>query len=410
MINNVRKLFSHMIFKQTVVLYFGFLFFGGAVFIGNTLIARILTPDAFGTYQLVVGIIMFSAFFFDFGLSATGARILSISKNVQEERRDFSNLFFMFLCVCLVYLFVLIVGQFIVESVYGIGVSEIFSIVIFSAFLYPFYHFFPSTFQGMNHMGKSAIYYFLQGILFLVLVLFGLEYLSPLNASLMFYGSFFAATLIMSVTCMPSPLHLATQRIKRILSENKRYGIHIYLGNTVERTSFHLDKLMIAFFASTEQVAHYSLGLMLIALMTTFSMAFNQSLFKRFAVSRVIDKKVFFYNGLWTFCSSVALLLLQKPIISLAFGQQYLPVADIMIPLVMAGACQALYQPYQAYLASNGIKEISRGSYIAAAVNVVFNIVLIPIYGYIGAAISTLLCYLAWYIFLRRLYLKTISG
>ncbi len=409
MANKIFEFAKNRVVRQTFLLYFGFLFFGASVFVGNTLLARQLSPDDYGAYQLIIAIVTFMAFFFDFGLSSTGARILAIEKDGEEERKSFSNLFYAFLVVCLLFLIVLFLAKWVIASVYSAQIAADFYMVIVFACTYPFFYFFPSVFQGMNRIAFSALYYFLQGAFFLILAFSLSKNITSGKAGLIFYGAFFGATLLVAFMARPALWHVSSKKINFILSENKRYGLHVYLGNIVERTSFHLDKLMIAFFVDSSHVAFYSLGLMLIAVMTTFSMALNQSLFKIFASSNKVDSKVFFYNYLWVFVASLTLFLFHKPLILLIFGQQYLAVTSIIVPLVLAGACQSLYQPYQAYLASKGVKEIKNGSYISALVNVVFNFALIPYFGYLGAAFATFLSYFTWYIFLRHLYLKTIN-
>lgn len=409
MVKFIRYLAAHPVFRQAVFMYSGILFYGGFVFLGNILIARNISVEAFGMYSLIVGIITFSALFFDFGFSHSCARVIALSDDRKEEKRLSGTVLSLFLIICFIYLIFLIVGIYGVNVVYGKEVADIYKLIIWFAFLYPFFHFFQQFFKGKEQLLKSGVYYFLQGAFFFLGVLIFLKTLSGKEASLIFYASFALATFITLLMTKANLFAISKKAIKSIRAENKRYGWHLYIGDTVERTSFHLDKLMIAFFISKDEVAYYTVGLMLVYLMTTFSMAFSQAMYKRFTSREKVHPTIVLFNWIWIGVAALLLFILSKPLIVLLFGAKYLPTLTVMPILILAGVFQSAYQPYQSFLFSKGVKDIKIGSFIIAAVNVVFNLLLIPIYGYVGAAIATFMSYFGWFIFFRWLYFKKIG-
>lgn len=75
-------------------------------------------------------------------------------------------------------------------------------------------------------------------------------------------------------------------------------------------------------------------------------------------------------------------------------------------PLVLASFFQGMYQPYLSFLTSKGIPEIKYTAFISSVVNLLENIILIPLYGAMGASIASLFSMGAWYIVALLFYNK----
>ncbi|SFE72286.1 flippase [Roseivivax sediminis] len=108
--------------------------------------------------------------------------------------------------------------------------------------------------------------------------------------------------------------------------------------------------------------------------------------------------------------TSVLLVALGRPLISLAFGPEYI---DSYLPMVIRVTGQlvsALFGSVITILNMTGHEvDTMKGVLLGTLVNVVLNALLIPIYGPTGAAIATAITVVAWNIYLHRLVRKRLA-
>ena len=88
--------------------------------------------------------------------------------------------------------------------------------------------------------------------------------------------------------------------------------------------------------------------------------------------------------------------LLAKNILPYLVGEQFLTAVDIIIPVCISYIFYGMYQIFLPYLVvARKTKFLVFITPLAAVVNIVFNFILIPIYGMVGAAYATIIAYIA---------------
>ncbi|MFS1511131.1 lipopolysaccharide biosynthesis protein [Chengkuizengella sp. SCS-71B] len=168
------------------------------------------------------------------------------------------------------------------------------------------------------------------------------------------------------------------------------------LSATILRTS---DLTMLTAFRSTSEAGIYSLvyNLSMISLVITSSLEsvwipwFNKKLLGGERES--INKNVKIYIEL-VVIAMIGILLISPEVLVIIAPKEYWS-GDILIPLVLLASFFIFLYSISVNLEYfyKSIKIIATNTFIAAALNLVLNLILIPSYGYIAAAFTTVIAY-----------------
>ena len=239
--------------------------------------------------------------------------------------------------------------------------------------------------------------------------------MTPLYVLILFCSVSFAGFIIIFFLLKPRFQELA-ESIRLIHRENITFGIHSYFGRIMDVSTYQLDRLMIAFFANSTSVGFYSLAMSMANPLNSFSSALSSSKYKDFSDHMPISKKIILVNRIWTLVGLLGIWILGYLVVHFVLGVEFKEVYLLFVILSVSTAFQANYQPYNAWLASNGYgKELKKSSFIMAGVNLTGNLALIPFWGVIGAAIASvfgtltyLICSVIYYSSLNAKQPKTI--
>ena len=163
-----------------------------------------------------------------------------------------------------------------------------------------------------------------------------------------------------------------------------------------------IDQVMIKNMLDAKAVGNYAVAVKLSEVWLFIPMAITNSLFPAIINAKKISEKLYHERlqklyDLMTWLSigiSLPIMLLSTKIIELLFGIQYQEAAGVLKIYVWAGVFGFLGVASSQYLlAENYIKIEALRTVIGAIVNIILNIVLIPIYKIQGAAIATVISY-----------------
>lgn len=159
------------------------------------------------------------------------------------------------------------------------------------------------------------------------------------------------------------------------------------------------DRIMIKQFCGATDTAFYSLAyscaMIPIMLATATNIAWSPWSSEKIHENSFDEiKKASYYYILLFYCVVVAIFLLGPEIILILGGEKYAAAKYVLPPVVMGAAFQFLYNLYVA-LEQFAKKTVGMafGTMIAAIINVGLNGLLIPRFGYIAAAYTTLIGY-----------------
>lgn len=234
------------------------------------------------------------------------------------------------------------------------------------------------------------------------LLLFSLISLGSRNISLLFlasYGSLGLALLYVAYKIkgrLEEKPYLSSELFKRSVS----YAIRVYIGCLIAFVVIRCDVLFVKHYLGFEQAGYYAVAASAIDIISMFPMTVGTLLFPKLAALNehpaklAYLRKIGFTIFLIMAVGALLLFVLAKPLISLLYGAQFLPVVPIFLWLLPGMVCLSVDRICSNYFGSIGMPLITIYSPLAALIlKIVLNIKLVPILGVIGIAIASTICY-----------------
>jgi O-antigen/teichoic acid export membrane protein len=392
-------LFSSQVFS----LFFGFL--------TNMFLAKNMGAEKYGVYALTLAIISFLAIFYEFGYFASVSRLLAQTRDFLKERELLGASLVVFFAIAFAFVITILLVSLVVDKIYGNNISNLLQKVCFISwsFTIPFY--LELMCKGTNQIELLSIFHFSWRFLFFlsVLTFYFLGTLQPLYVLFSICIVPIISFLFVMIKSRPSFTNLK-EHLQEIHQEFKRYGRHIYIGRVIDVSTYQLDRLMIGYFATPKEVGFYNIANAMATPINTFSASLASTKFKDFANHKPISSKVLKVNLLWIILAVIGVNIAGYGVVSLYLGKTYFKVIPLLILLSLAVAFQAGYQPYNAWLASNGYgRELKVLSFIMGGVNLLGNILLIPVLYSIGASIASILGTLSYFLLSFLKYTKVLQ-
>lgn len=180
------------------------------------------------------------------------------------------------------------------------------------------------------------------------------------------------------------------------------------------------DRIMIQNYCGSDKAGIYNLAYQVSMIMNVFVSAINNSLVpwsyeklktKQYKVIKEISEKLCLLVAVMTAC-----VIIVAPEIIMILGTEEYKEAVFVIPAVAISVyftfCYGLFSTVEFYYSAT--KFVMVASVIGALLNVVLNAIFIPIFGFIAAGYTTLVCYLVFmimhYLFMRKICKREIKG
>lgn len=190
-----------------------------------------------------------------------------------------------------------------------------------------------------------------------------------------------------------------------------------YLSQTVLSSS---DRIMIKRMVGSSEAGLYNLAYSVSSIMTLFNTALTQTvspwLYQKIKVKQTRDIAPIAYLTLGIIALVNVLLILLAPEAVAIFAPKAYSEAIWVVPPVAMG-CYFMYSydlfaKFAFYYEKTGF--VMAASVFGAVLNLALNYIFIPIYGYIAAGYTTLVCYLVYasghYLFMRRICREHCGG
>lgn len=397
--------------KQTIALYsaqIGAMLFGVLFTIVNT---RLLTKFEFGTLNFYIQILTFVALIFEFGYFAAGSRLIALEKDFNRERELIGTLYILGTIISLAYIFVLLIISFFVDDLFKSNVKLLILIGLIPSLAFPFQFLIQLIFQGSNEVLKLSLYTLLPRLLYFVFIgiAYLLNYFNLITTSFLYVFSFFIATIVTIILSKPSLKNFKIN-LKEIIKETKEYGFKVYIGRVTGMLGYQSNVLLIQFFAKEIEVANYSLINFFTTPISIFSRSLCTSLFKGFAYQDKIPSRVFKINFIWLISISIIYLLIGGFVLEILFSKKYSEAIPLILPMVIANFFMGAFQPYNYFLAVKGKgDQLLKIATSFSIYTIILNLILIPKYYAMGAALANLISILINFIFHYFYYWKTIK-
>jgi len=264
------------------------------------------------------------------------------------------------------------------------------------------------TFQGFKKMVLFAGVDFVRMLLILIIVLIGLKLnyglLSPIIAYIitptvliLIFGWIFLKNIF--------PRFFKTELVfdRKILKKVTKYGIFVLVTNVGTIILGYTDIMVLTFFSGLTSVGLYSVALPTAMLFLYFPRAVGGVLLPLTSELWVKKKKRILREGIESLYKYSLIIIIPLVFIVLSFsdlvinilyGGNYLEASNALKILAIGMIFATLFIINTKFFSGIGKPEIvSKIVYIASIFNLIFNLILIPIFGLMGAAVTTTISY-----------------
>lgn len=354
------------------------------------ILTRALSVEAFGSYALLMAILTFGSLIFDFGVSSSGMRLMALAKDRDDQRSRLGAVFVVALLIGGAFCIATALASFVAGSVFDERLASLLLVVSPFVFALPIIELLLTTSQGANRIGLLSLYTVLPRTVLIVLltVLVSTGELTIVTAII---GTMCASlvTVLYAVVSQRPKFRGIDVELKLLAREVKEFGKEMYRGRIIDGLTNWADRMLISLHHGMASLGFYSIASTMLSPLNMVSQSISASSYYRFARENRISPFVFLANGVASIAGSVILLFACSWLIPLFFTEKYSD-ALALLPFLAAGvALNGLNQPFHAFLsAQRQGRSIRVISISTSSLNVILNIILIPKYAAIGAAMA----------------------
>ncbi len=370
-----------------------------------------LSVEEFGRFTFFITLINASFIFFTFGVFEASSRLLALSESRNESDRILTvSLSFALTSYFIFTLFFWLVKSSVSE-IFSVDVSVLIKLYFPLAGIYLLYDFWQKILRGAGKIYRLSCYLVLPRIIYIaILIILVYTQQFTLHTTTLMNLVSFGLVLVLFLFLESFNFSRYFDSLKSLVKEIRKFGIHMYLAELIQALLFHIDKLFIAYFLTSEDLAYYSLAFTLTFPLSLFSTSLSTGMYRRFSKTSRIDDKIVKANLIWIILSLLLIIFLGPWMVKNIFSAKYMESIPVLIPLAIAFGMGGLSKIYTYFLIAKGEGKIIRNiSIILIIVNIVFNILLIPLLGITGSAYARIITFILDFIFVYIGYRLVLS-
>jgi O-antigen/teichoic acid export membrane protein len=224
-------------------------------------------------------------------------------------------------------------------------------------------------------------------------------FIAPLDILLLYALTIFAALLLSQYFVWRSGFTLAKTTTPEYADKQwLRSALAMFSVSVVYIINNYADMLILGAFKSNAEVGIYSIVSRSAVLLLFFMLAVSKVMTPRFSTLYANQnltslRRLYRRSTLFIFVTTLPLLILLllygKSILAL-FGAEFVPGYGALFILALGQFCAAVFGPQEHLLLMTGRERLAAFIIGAGAlVNILLNLLLVPVYGIVGAAIAT---------------------
>jgi len=421
MVNYLKKVIFGSAFYFTGLLIANFL-----GYLVRIILARNLSPEFFGLFYSVLTFVLFFLTFRDLGTGTALARYIPKFKIKKEFGKLKSAwvtiLIFQFLVSSIFVLVLWIFSGYLAQNYFKNNVALIILRVLSLYIPLSIFFTFSSTiFQGFQ---KNKLLSLIQPlkmiILFVSILLFlslGFEILAPVYAYVLI-GPIIFIILFVPLYRLLNPFKNKSTKTWSVFKKIIFFGIPIILVGISNKFISYFDTLMLTYFSTLKEVGIYNVVLPTALMLTIFSssvgaifMPIISELWTKKDAVRIRQGFNLIYKYVFILSLPVVMVVFVYAdlLIKLFFGKEYLSGALALKILIIGTVLNLIAAINKQGLIGIGQPiSVTKIVFIAAIANILFNLIMIPLFGINGAAIATALSYICMLFFSTRYLLRFI--
>lgn len=379
--------------KQVVLLYGSTLLGILLGFISSIVNTHFINPSDYGDVRYVQNIIHFVSSLLLFGYFLSGSRLLALSKDEHYSRRV-RGAMVLILAIASV---VLIVSSVVCYYLHydNLVVADLFLISLPFCANFLFLNYINTTAQGDNHIGRLSVARLLPALIYVPTAYLVYSRIGATPTKMILLQNGIPAVILLLVIISTRPLF---QNLKPVFndlhSENRNYGIQLYVGSLFMVASNYLAGIFLGIFnADNTEVGFYTLSLTVTSPLATLPSIIGTTYFKKFATLPKIPDKVMKYTVLITLGTCILFILLIRPMVNYLYTESYSKVGIYASWLAVGFCIHGVGDMINRYLGSHGKgKEIRNSSIANGVVKILGFSLIVYLFNTPGAIATVIIC------------------
>lgn len=348
-----------------------------------SLINRYLGTSLKGEYEYILNIVNVMNIILGFGLYASYPYMKR--KNMKNQLQCYLNVFFLqaFIYICIGIIFAIISKKLIVVIVIALIIFRILNSQMQSIGMVEFIRF-RQVLQIFSYLIDLfltiLVYLFIPQNMYILLLILLLKYV------------IYVIAYLIKCHYIPRIFSVNFSFIKFLF----RFGFFAMLTALLSEFNYSIDVIIMELFLPFSEIGLYSVGSKLAQYIWLIPDAFKEVLFSRTAKNDSINeiKMVLRINLFITICMIAFIAVFGKIIIFILYGMEYLDSYMVTLVIFLGIPSMVIYKLLNPLYSANGKqKKCFIILFVSVLLNISFNFLVIPIYGKIGAALSTILSY-----------------
>ncbi|MBI2573121.1 flippase [Candidatus Woesearchaeota archaeon] len=393
-------------------------------------LARVMQPAEYGLLYAVYTFVVFFLFFRDFGSHQALAYYVAkfkVEEKFDEIKTAIVGTFLIQLVTSLVLVIPLwILGGFLAESYFQDSRAEyvLYAFLVY-VLLSSFFRVIKAVFWGFGDMFQFSSCELFKNALILIatLVLFHFSTDRALMGALA-YG---IVAAVMVVALLPIMLRKyfpwgqhKVDNLRQVVKDLLAYGLPVTFTGMGGDLIAYADVLMLTYLANLHDVGIYSAMLTTAVSILFVSRSVVSVIFPMMSEMWAKGEKwemtrIFFvlerYAFLFVFPALILIALYAQEIIGLLFGASYVEGALAFQIVVISTLLYVVASISNTIISATGRpQDVTKVIFIGAIVNILGNLIAIPLYGYYGAAVMTALSYFVVYVLSLRQVVLRVGG
>jgi O-antigen/teichoic acid export membrane protein len=393
--------------------------FGGLVagtllgMVNQIILGRYLGPENYGLFNLSMSVVMIAAALSVFGFFGSLSRFIPYhlekkEQNIVRSVIDFGALFSFFLGLTFAIIIYLLAGSLAIRVFHDPRLEPVLKIFAIVIPLHGLQQVVRGTVRGFKAAKYDAILFNIGTRIVTILVfLLSMLFVNRLYGAIIAFIAGVVVTTAVTVWIIIKKIFPDYREYRRVPVARNLLSFSWPLALTGFTFLFvsKTDKVLLGYFMTSKDVGIYTPALMIANLLIFISTAFKYIFLP--TVSEYFSKNdlqglepLFKSTSKWNFLVVLPLfvfiLIFPKEILTILFGSSYTGGYLALIIVSLGIAANDFAGTSATILVAGGRTKANLAcEIIAGTTNVVLNIILIPIYGIVGAAIATGLSFLA---------------
>lgn len=354
---------------------------------------KILGVTDFGKFTFALSFVTIISVFSEFGLSSIVTREFSRDKKIEKQYPDILSLKIILTVGALI---LMLIGSFFVTS--DIAIKKVIWILSFSVLAGNFPYIIYAFFRARQWMEYEAIAKIMQALItagMVFFVLFNLPSVQNISWGYLIGNLITMAVLLLVFYFFIQPIRLGFN--KNIFRKFFLFSQPLGLATIFVVVILNIDSVIMGRLGQVTENGQYGAARMIVNLTIVLATLIWMSFYP--VLSNLFKESKERFQRAWDYYTESMIILapplaaggfiLAPKIIDFIYGQKFVPSVLAFQILIFSAGINFIYNSYiMVLIVSNQQKKYLWTILVAAVINIIANIILIPLYSFYGASIA----------------------